>query len=58
MQPRIPLLVGIAIFMLLTPAFAGFHLSSQSYGLVAIITLWAYVLGLGGMFLVLVRTVR
>lgn len=57
MQPRVPLLAGLAIFMLFTPAFAGLHLNLHSYGLVAVITLWAYLIGLVGMFIVLARTV-
>lgn len=56
MQPRVPVLVGIAVFMLLTPIFATMELTSENFALIVLITLWCYVLGLAGMFVVLARS--
>lgn len=58
MQQRVPLLVGLTIFIMFTPAFAGLHLNIHSYSLIAVVALWAYLIGLVGMFVVLIRSVQ
>lgn len=56
MEPRVPVIVGIGIFMLLTPVFATIDLTPRSFSLIVLVTLWCYLLGLIGMFVVLIRS--